>query len=150
MGITRTWGIPSSCPEAPATPRRSPARSAAARLQQIKECVEFTQSTVYSFTQQRKQRDSRQAPRSGTGIPSGRQGLVGYAERPPPQRARKRKFTRLYKQFKVIAVIGNNAYRLDTLKGIYNIFQHQFNASCGPRPVPQPTARRHSISANPS
>ena len=49
---------------------------------------------------------------------------------------RKRKFTRLHEQFKVIAVIGNNAYRLDTPKGIYNVFNTSLMRPVAQDPFP--------------
>jgi hypothetical protein len=120
-------------PEAPATPR-SPAQSAAAKLQQIKECVEFTQSTI-AYAQQRQQeihdkhRDPAPAYQVGDKV-----WLDMRNVRLPD--GRKRKFTRVHEQFRVTEVIGNNAYRLDTPKGIHNVFNTSLMRPVAQDPFP--------------
>ena len=49
---------------------------------------------------------------------------------------RKRKFTCVYKQFRVTKVIGNNVYQLDMLKGIHNVFNTSLMRPVAQDPFP--------------
>ena len=49
---------------------------------------------------------------------------------------RKRKFTRLHEQFTITGIVGNNAYRLDTPNGMYNVFHTSLMRPVAQDPFP--------------
>jgi hypothetical protein len=115
-------------------PPRSPAQAAIARVRQIQECTELVQSTM-AYAQQRQQeihdkhRDPPQAYRVGDKVWLDMRNIR-------LRDGRKRKFVRLHEQFKILEVLGNDAYRLNTPRGISPTFHAKLLRPVASDPFP--------------
>lgn len=115
-------------------PAKTPAEAALRVTQKLHACVEFAQAAM-AFAQQRqkeiadKKRDPAPAYHVGDKVWLDMRNIK-------VDPARKKKLSELHQQYTVTEVIGGSAYRLDTPKGVHNVFHDSLLRTVAADPLP--------------